>query len=74
MSGAESAVKAKLSSFSVVPAVTRFGATVIFPIPTRAAAPLVAAKTSTSKQAQSAVPLARVNNPAAIDPKRVYLH
>ena len=31
------------------------------------------AKTSTSKQAQSAVPLARVSNPAAIDPAPLYL-
>jgi hypothetical protein len=59
---------------SVVPAVTRFGTTVIRPIPTRAAAPLVEAKTSTSKQAQSTVHLARVTIPDAIDPARVYLH
>jgi hypothetical protein len=72
VSGAESAVKAKLSSLPVVPAVRRFGATVIFPTPTRAAAPLVEAKTSTTRQAQSAVPLARVTIPPAIDPERVY--
>jgi L-seryl-tRNA(Ser) seleniumtransferase len=57
----------------VVPAETRFGVTLIRPIPTRPAAPLVEAKTSTSRPAHNAVPLARVTLPAAIDPARVYL-
>ena len=52
---------------------TRVGTTVILPIPTRAAAPLVETKTSTTKQAQSAVHLTRMTLPAAIDPARVYL-
>src|SRR5262245_11560536 len=67
-----SARKPKVKSL-VLPAGTRFGVTVIFPIPTRVAAPPAAASTSAPNPAHSAASLTPVTNRPAIDPVRVYL-
>jgi hypothetical protein len=50
----------------VLPAGTRFGVTVIFPIPTRVAAPPAAVSTSTAKPAHSVARLTLLTIPAAI--------
>src|SRR3954466_8869651 len=72
VSGAESARKLKVSSLASVPAVSRIGATLIRPMPACSAAPVEDASTSTTRQAPSATPLARVRLAATINPARVY--